>query len=176
MNFGCFPFFSFLFFSCFLSIFLIFLLEFYILIRFLKICLFYIYADSSRKLFIKSNYIFRDGSHASILWSSNEGLLRSDVTGENIDTLVSKTSLKESESEFHIVDVSWYKDVLYIVGNNSALYRYNVSNHQKTKLLNIHSVGSVAVDWLSKKLYWANPKQQIVNIIKCILTLKQIRV
>ncbi|KAL6432278.1 hypothetical protein ACFW04_006732 [Cataglyphis niger] len=104
----------------------------------------------------------RDGSHASILWSSNEGLLRSDVTGENIDTLVSKTSLKESESEFHIVDVSWYKDVLYIVGNNSVLYRYNVSNHQKMKL-NIHSVGSVAVDWLSKKLYWANPKQQIIT-------------
>ncbi|XP_070164576.1 proto-oncogene tyrosine-protein kinase ROS isoform X4 [Polyergus mexicanus] len=104
----------------------------------------------------------RDGSHASILWSSNEELLRSDVTGENIDILVSKANLKESESEFHIVDVSWYKDVLYIVGNNSALYRYNVSDHQKTKL-NIHSVGSVAVDWLSKKLYWANPKQQIIT-------------
>lgn len=98
------------------------------------------------------------------MWSSNEGLLRSDVTGENIDTLIYKASLKDSESEFHIVDLSWYKDVLYIVGNNSALYRYNVSNHQKTKL-NIHSVGSVAVDWIAKKLYWANPKQQIVSII-----------
>ncbi|XP_011637649.1 proto-oncogene tyrosine-protein kinase ROS isoform X2 [Pogonomyrmex barbatus] len=104
----------------------------------------------------------RNGSHASILWSSNEGILRSDVTGENIDTLVNKATLKESENEFHIVDVSWYKDVLYIVGNNSALYRYNISSHQKTKL-NIHSVGSVAVDWVSKKLYWANPKQQIIT-------------
>ncbi|XP_077261634.1 receptor protein-tyrosine kinase sevenless isoform X2 [Temnothorax americanus] len=104
----------------------------------------------------------RNGSHASILWSSNEGILRSDVTGENIDTLVNKATLKDSENEFYIVDVSWYKDVLYIVGNNSALYRYNVSNHQKTKL-NIHSVGSVAVDWISKKLYWANPKQQIIT-------------
>ncbi|XP_071649102.1 proto-oncogene tyrosine-protein kinase ROS isoform X3 [Temnothorax longispinosus] len=104
----------------------------------------------------------RNGSHASILWSSNEGILRSDVTGENIDTLVNKATLKDSENEFYIVDVSWYKDMLYIVGNNSALYRYNVSNHQKTKL-NIHSVGSVAVDWISKKLYWANPKQQIIT-------------
>lgn len=101
------------------------------------------------------------------MWSSNEGILRSDVTGENIDTLINKACLKESENEFHIVDISWYKDVLYIVGNNSALYRYNVSNHQKTKL-NIHSVGSVAVDWISKKLYWANPKQQIVNIIRSL--------
>jgi len=114
---------------------------------------------------------FRDGSRASILWSSNEGLLRSDVTGENIDTLVYKANLKELESEFHIVDVSWYKDVLYIVGNNSALYRYNVSSHQKTKL-NIHSVGSVAVDWISKKLYWANPKQQIVNTFSYMKQIK----
>lgn len=95
--------------------------------------------------------------------------MRSDVTGENIDTLVSKTNLRESDNEFHIVDVSWYKDDLYIVGNNSALYHYNISNHQLMKLIT-HSVGSVAVDWLSKKLYWANPKQQIVSIIKYILT------
>ncbi|XP_061926816.1 proto-oncogene tyrosine-protein kinase ROS isoform X9 [Apis cerana] len=104
----------------------------------------------------------RDGSHASILWSANEGLLRSDVTGENIDTLIYKASLKEAEVDYHIVDVSWYKDVLYIVGNNSALYRYNITSHQKMKM-NIHSVGSVAVDWISKKLYWANPKQQIIT-------------
>ncbi|KAG7201761.1 hypothetical protein KM043_004482 [Ampulex compressa] len=104
----------------------------------------------------------RDGSHASILWSANEGLLKSDVTGENIDTLIYKASLKESESEYHIVDVSWYKDVLYIVGNNSALYRYNITNHQKMRM-NINSVGSVTVDWISKKLYWANPKQQIIT-------------
>ncbi|OAD52465.1 Proto-oncogene tyrosine-protein kinase ROS [Eufriesea mexicana] len=104
----------------------------------------------------------RDGSHAFILWSANEGLLRSDVTGENIDTLIYKASLKETEVDYHIVDVSWYKDILYIVGNNSALYRYNITSHQKSKM-NIHSVGSVAVDWISKKLYWANPKQQIIT-------------
>ncbi|KAI4491041.1 hypothetical protein M0802_010458 [Mischocyttarus mexicanus] len=104
----------------------------------------------------------RNGSRASILWSANEGLLKSDVTGENIDTLIYKTSLKESENTYHILDVSWYKDILYIVGNNSALYQYNFTTHVKTKL-NIHSVGSVAVDWISKKLYWANPKQQIIT-------------
>lgn len=86
------------------------------------------------------------------------------MTGENIDTLMYKASLKEAETDYHIVDVSWYKDVLYIVGNNSALYRYNVTSHQKAKM-NIHSVGSVAVDWISRKLYWANPKQQIVSEI-----------
>ncbi|XP_015585702.1 proto-oncogene tyrosine-protein kinase ROS isoform X3 [Cephus cinctus] len=104
----------------------------------------------------------RDGSYASILWSANEGLLRSDVTGENVDTLIHKTSLKDSDNEYHIVDISWYKDILYLVGNNSILYRYNITSHQKTRL-NINSVGSIAVDWISKKLYWANPKQQVIT-------------
>ncbi|XP_034935442.1 proto-oncogene tyrosine-protein kinase ROS isoform X2 [Chelonus insularis] len=104
----------------------------------------------------------RENSHASILWSANEGLLKSDVTGENVNTLISKESLRDSETEYHIVDVSWYQDTLYIVGNNSALYRYNITSHEKTKL-NINSVGSVAVDWIAKKIYWANPKQQIIT-------------
>lgn len=116
-------------------------------------------------IFVDKHYFntIRNGSRASILWSAYEGLLKSDVTGENIDTLIYKTSLKDSENAYHIVDVSWYKDMLYIVGNNSVLYQYNFTTHVKTKL-NIHSVGSVAVDWISKKLYWANPKQQIVTI------------
>lgn len=109
-------------------------------------------------------FFSRDGSHASILWSANEGLLRSDVTGENVETLIYKESLRDSDTEYYIVDVSWYQDTLYLVGNNSILYRYNVTSHQKTRL-NINSVGSVAVDWISKKLYWANPKQQIVSVI-----------
>lgn len=89
--------------------------------------------------------------------------MKSDLTGESIDTLISKASLKDGyHNAYHIVDVSWFKDVLYLVGNNSALYQYNITSHEKTKL-NINSVGSVAVDWISKKLYWANPKQQIVS-------------
>ncbi|XP_008552558.1 proto-oncogene tyrosine-protein kinase ROS isoform X3 [Microplitis demolitor] len=105
----------------------------------------------------------RENSHASILWSANEGLLKSDVTGENVNTLIYKDMLKDNDNDYHhIIDVSWYKDTLYIVGNNSALYRYNITSHQKTKL-NINSVGTVAVDWFAKKLYWANPKQQIIT-------------
>lgn len=105
---------------------------------------------------------FRDGLEASILWSATEGLLRSDVTGESVDTLIHKTNLKEHDNEYHIVDISWYKDVLFLVGNNSALYQYNLTSHHKSKL-NINTIGSIAVDWISKKLYWANPKQQIIT-------------
>lgn len=105
-------------------------------------------------------YYFRDELHASILWSTREGLLISDMIGENLDILIHNTNLKE-ESEYHILDLSWYKDVLYMVGNNSFLYQYNMTSHLKSSL-NISSISSVAIDWISKKLYWANFKQQIV--------------
>ncbi|XP_012264218.2 proto-oncogene tyrosine-protein kinase ROS isoform X2 [Athalia rosae] len=104
----------------------------------------------------------KGGSYASILWSASEGLLRSDVTGENVETLIQKSSWKDSDMEYHIIDVAWYKDLLYLVGNNSMLYCYNMTSHE-TYRLHINSVRSVAVDWISKKLYWANPKQQIIT-------------
>ncbi|XP_046600630.1 proto-oncogene tyrosine-protein kinase ROS isoform X2 [Neodiprion lecontei] len=100
--------------------------------------------------------------YASILWSATEGLLKSDVTGENVETLIHRASWKDSEMQYHIVDVAWYKDLLYLVGNNSVLYCYNTTSHENNRM-HINSVGSVAVDWISKKLYWANPNQQIIT-------------
>ncbi|KAF7989871.1 hypothetical protein HCN44_008545 [Aphidius gifuensis] len=105
-----------------------------------------------------------DNSYASILWSANEGLLKSDVTGENIDTLIQKDTLNNNNiNKNYIVDVSWYKDTLYIVDNNTYLYKYNISNNNIVKFNNINSVGSVAIDWIGKKIYWASPKQHIIT-------------
>ncbi|XP_043482361.1 proto-oncogene tyrosine-protein kinase ROS isoform X2 [Leptopilina heterotoma] len=103
----------------------------------------------------------RDEFQASILWSTNEGFLISDITGENLDILIHDTNLTEEGIEYYILDVSWYKDLLYFVGNNSLLYQYNMTSRQKSSL-NINSVSCIAVDWISKKLYWTNPKQQII--------------
>lgn len=104
----------------------------------------------------------KGGSYASILWSATEGLVRSDVTGENVQTLIHRASWKDSEIEYPIMDVAWYEDLLYLVGNNSILYSYNTTSQEKNRL-HINSVGSVAIDWISKKLYWANPNQLIVS-------------
>ena len=37
-----------------------------------------------------------DGKYPSILWSAAEGLLKSDVTGENVETLIHNANLKVS--------------------------------------------------------------------------------
>jgi proto-oncogene tyrosine-protein kinase ROS len=44
----------------------------------------------------KTLKIPQDGKYASILWSAAEGLLKSDVTGENVEMLIHNTDLKVS--------------------------------------------------------------------------------
>lgn len=95
-----------------------------------------------------------------IIWSAAEGLLKSDVTGENVQTLIHKSIMKD----YFVTNVAWFEDVLYFVTNTSYLFWYNMVNYEKGRLNDIDSVGSVAVDWIGKKLYWSNPKQQLVSI------------
>lgn len=53
---------------------------------------------------------------------------------------------------------------------------FNTTSHEKGLMPNMENVGSLAVDWVGKKIYWSNPKQQLVrnlfqrnNIFKCVM-------
>ncbi|XP_069689840.1 proto-oncogene tyrosine-protein kinase ROS isoform X2 [Periplaneta americana] len=111
----------------------------------------------------KTLKIPQDGKYASILWSAAEGLLKSDVTGENVETLIHNTNLKDIYGNYHITDIAWYKDKLYLVTNTTHVYWYNLTSHDTGQLREMDSVGSIAVDWIGKKLYWSNPKQQLIT-------------
>ncbi|XP_045468365.1 proto-oncogene tyrosine-protein kinase ROS isoform X2 [Harmonia axyridis] len=91
-----------------------------------------------------------------ILWAANEGLLVSDPIGQNVKTLIHANEMKH----FFIADIAWYKQNIYLVTNNSQVYWYNTSSNELKKL--IDSVGSIGIDWIGKKLYWSNPKQQMM--------------
>lgn len=65
---------------------------------------------------------------------------------------------------YHITDIAWYKDKLYLVTNTTHVYWYNLTTHDTGHLREMDSVGSIAVDWIGRKLYWSNPKQQLVCI------------
>lgn len=66
--------------------------------------------------------------------------------------------------KIHIVDISWYRDKLYLVTNASTVMWYNTTSHEKGLMSNMENVGSLAVDWVGKRIYWSNPKQQLVII------------
>lgn len=93
-----------------------------------------------------------------LIWASNDGLLQSDVTGENIITLLPKEELGDSL----VTDITWFENILYIV-TNTTLKIYNRTNGDLLKLGELDSVGGVAVDWIGRRLYWSNPTQQLIN-------------
>lgn len=101
----------------------------------------------------------KDENYPVILWSASEGLLKSDATGENVQSVLHKSMMKS----FFFTNVASYRDILYLVTNTSQIYWYNTTTHKHGQLVDIESVQSVAVDWIGKKLYWSNPKQQLVS-------------
>ncbi|ERL89649.1 hypothetical protein D910_07014 [Dendroctonus ponderosae] len=49
------------------------------------------------------------------------------------------------------------------VTNGSNVYWFNLTSRQQGKLGDVGSVDSIAVDWIGRKLYWSNLKQQLVG-------------
>lgn len=92
-----------------------------------------------------------------ILWAAAEGLLKSDPTGQSVQTMIHDDEMKN----FFITNIAWYQQHIYLVTNNSQVFWYDTSTHNLKKL--IDSVGSIGIDWIGKKLYWSNPKQQMVS-------------
>ncbi|GAB0094112.1 Tyrosine-protein kinase receptor [Sergentomyia squamirostris] len=93
-----------------------------------------------------------------LIWSSDNGLLQSDVIGDHVDTLISRTEL----GEHYVSDIAWIEDMLFFV-SNSSLNFFNRTSRITTKLGDFDSVESIAVDWIGKRLYWSNPTQQLIT-------------
>ncbi|XP_074032211.1 receptor protein-tyrosine kinase sevenless isoform X2 [Leptinotarsa decemlineata] len=93
-----------------------------------------------------------------LIWSATDGLLQSNAAGENVEVLIDKSEMKD----LHFVDIAGYKDRIFLVANTSQVYWYNFSTRAHGRLAKLDSVGSIAVDWIGMKLYWSNPKQQMI--------------
>ncbi|XP_060801498.1 proto-oncogene tyrosine-protein kinase ROS isoform X2 [Amyelois transitella] len=99
--------------------------------------------------------------HSTLLWSGPDGLLQTDLTGDNLQTLIHGSHFRLKN--YHITDISWYRDKLYLVTNASTVMWYNTTDHTMGPMTNMDNVGSLAVDWVGKKIYWSNPKQQLIT-------------
>lgn len=94
-----------------------------------------------------------------LIWSSDDGLMESDIIGENIKTLVSRSQLGDQ----FVTDITWFGDIIYIV-SNSTLKFFNKTNQMLTTLDGPESAESIAIDWIGKKLYWSNPTKSMVSL------------
>ncbi|KAL1489268.1 hypothetical protein ABEB36_014201 [Hypothenemus hampei] len=98
----------------------------------------------------------KEKSQPLVIWSGSEGLFKSDIAIESFETLIHKSRMQDVA----FTGTAWYKDHIYMVTNNSHVYMYNLTSHRHGRLVDLDSVGSIAVDWIGKKLYWSNLKQQ----------------
>ncbi|KAH1022662.1 hypothetical protein HUJ04_012034 [Dendroctonus ponderosae] len=98
---------------------------------------------------------FRD---PQIIWAGSEGLFKSDMTLDNVETLVHKDRMRN----IGFNAVTWYRDQIFLVTNGSNVYWFNLTSRQQGKLGDVGSVDSIAVDWIGRKLYWSNLKQQLI--------------
>lgn len=99
----------------------------------------------------------RTSHERSLMWSSNDGLLQSDILGDHVHVLVPKIQLGSA----NITGIAWYKDTIYYISNYMLFHFNRVSGDAGQ--VGVESVQSIAVDWIGKRLYWFNP---IDNYIK----------
>lgn len=95
-----------------------------------------------------------------LIWSTDDGLMESDIVGENIKMLISRSQLADQ----FVTDITWFDDIIYIV-SNSTLKFFNKTNSMLTTLDGPESAESIAVDWIGKKLYWSNPTKSMVSFM-----------
>lgn len=92
-----------------------------------------------------------------LIWSSNDGLLQSDVLGEHIHTLIPKAGIENQ----NITDITWYEDVVFFVSNSSLKY-YNRTSGFHDVLKGFDLVQSIAFDWIGRRIYWFNRQSQLI--------------
>ncbi|XP_055536181.1 proto-oncogene tyrosine-protein kinase ROS isoform X2 [Wyeomyia smithii] len=99
----------------------------------------------------------KDAHERHLVWSGSEGIMRSDVIGDSVETLISRTELEDGV----VTDIAWFESILYVVSNSTLLF-YNQSEGQISKLRELESVECVTVDWIGRRLYFYNPSQQMI--------------
>lgn len=92
-----------------------------------------------------------------LIWASKEGLVKSDVIGEKITVLIEKGYLGDVE----ITDITWFEDLIYFVAN-STLKIFNTTSNDFPMIESAEGVSSVAIDWISRRLFWSVPSQESI--------------
>ncbi|KAF4521972.1 hypothetical protein B566_EDAN012521 [Ephemera danica] len=99
----------------------------------------------------------------SLVWGADEGFMQSDTTGDSVVTLIHSDSLKDGSGQLRVSGVAWYEDKLFLATNASRTLWFNLTSRAQGHVQGVDSAGSIAVDWLGKRLYWSNPKQQLIT-------------
>uniref|UniRef100_A0A182PM52 Fibronectin type-III domain-containing protein n=1 Tax=Anopheles epiroticus TaxID=199890 RepID=A0A182PM52_9DIPT len=103
----------------------------------------------------------RPASRHQLVWASTDGIVRSDVIGEHVSTLIPRSPELDGAA---VTSLAWHARTLYVVSNSTLrLYREpSVPGGEWAKVRELESVECVAIDWIGERLYYSNPAQQLI--------------
>ncbi|XP_040173385.1 protein sevenless isoform X2 [Anopheles arabiensis] len=103
----------------------------------------------------------RPASRHHLVWASTDGIVRSDVIGEHVATLIPRSPDLDGAA---VTSLAWHARTLYVVSNSTLrLYREPaVPGGEWAKVRELESVECVAIDWIGERLYYSNPAQQLI--------------
>lgn len=104
-----------------------------------------------------SNFKKIDYTVPQMLFATEDGLIRSNLIGDNTETLLQTNSI----GKHYIRDIAWYKDEIFVSLSNTSIYRYK--KNRWNLLSKVNGANIMAIDWLSPKLYFSNEVQQTIS-------------
>lgn len=108
--------------------------------------------------------------NVSLIWASATGIYSTDVLGDSVHKLVPAVQWASSVGRHnpYISSLAWHKgSSLYFALSNGSVFHYDAdrSTPKVTQVLGVSYAQSIAYDYIGQKLYWSNPKQQM--ILRC---------
>ncbi|KAK7028897.1 hypothetical protein SK128_007908 [Halocaridina rubra] len=98
-----------------------------------------------------------------LVWATDKEILLTNLAGSESSVLVSQETLQNKLKGRKIADMAFFRDILVFAVNNQSVYLFNITSTQFTEVPNTHGVLSVSVEWITQRLFWANPHRQMIG-------------
>ncbi|XP_042893267.1 proto-oncogene tyrosine-protein kinase ROS-like [Penaeus japonicus] len=98
-----------------------------------------------------------------LVWATEDKIVMSNLVGSESSVLVSQETLQAKLKGEKIVDLAFFRDTLVMAVSNQSVVLMNMSASTFAEVPNTHGVLSVSVDWLTQRLFWANPHRQMIG-------------
>ncbi|XP_066980698.1 proto-oncogene tyrosine-protein kinase ROS isoform X4 [Macrobrachium rosenbergii] len=98
-----------------------------------------------------------------LVWAINREIMITNLVGSEGKVLVSQETLQNKLKDGRIADLAFFRDLLVLAVNNQSVFLLNMTSSQFTEVPNTHGVLSVSVEWITQRLFWANPHRQMIG-------------
>ncbi|CAL4065204.1 unnamed protein product, partial [Meganyctiphanes norvegica] len=98
-----------------------------------------------------------------LLLANKNSLQMSDLAGNENDILMGQDLFQKNIRGGIISDLAFFRDILVMAVKNQSVFILDMKTKELKQLPNSQGVLSVDVDWVTERLFWANPHKQMIG-------------